>query len=254
MGALLSYFGRPYAAIGGSVCGFFGDDSGHAHTRPQLVALLRSALDDGTAAIEKRAEALVLLYALETCLSSVDLFIFVDDLVCPYTETRLRSTLLEAVIRKHPKRAVVCVGPELIDVHIPGASRNPTQLGADAYWLTLNEKGADEAGALLQRSLSEHALPDPFIFSLGLAPPVPGVESLTAIDRARLFDAVARDNLALSDSAPMDCCTVTYIQDAGFTRWLANDTFGSRNHGVATATALLSRKSTEEAEREFASL
>ena len=253
MGALLSFFGRPYAAIGGSGCTAFGDTTGHAHTREKLIPMLRATLEDEAADVDRRAQALVLLHALDTCLSTVDLFIFVNELVCPYTETPLRSTVLEALIRRHPKRAIVAVGPELMDIRIPGAS-DAFCIPAYAFWHTLHNHGVDAAGSLLQKTLGEHALPDPFVYAAGATPPVPGVEPLTAIDRVRLFDAVARDNLALADAAPMDKCTVTYTQDAGFCRWLADDTFGSRTHGVAEASALLSRMSFSDAEREFKSL
>lgn len=252
MGALLSYFGRPYAAIGGSAGAAFGDKSGFPQMRASLVPRIQKTLNDEHAEIRTRGEALVLLHSLNTCIKE-DMFVFVDDLLCPYTDTRLRSTLLEAVIRKYPKRAIVAVGPEIIDIYLPSASEH-IEVGADSFWLILKHDGPDAAGAHLHEILAEHALPDPFVFSTDSAPPVPGIEQLSAIDRARLFDAVARDNLALSDAAPMDRCTTTYIHSDGYARWITDDSFGSRKYGITAAVALLSKMPVEDAEREFAAL
>jgi hypothetical protein len=252
MGALLSYFGRPYAAIGGSVGAIFADESGYPQTREKLVPRIEEMLNDEQADLHTRAEALVLLHALETCFTE-NLFVFVDDMLCPYTETRLRSTLTEALIRKYPSRSIVAVGPEVIDIHVPSAPEN-FSIGADSFWLLVKHEGPEAAGSHLQAKLAEHALPDPCIFSTNAAPPVPGIETLTAIDRARLFDAVARDNVALADAAPTDRCTTTYVQTDGYTRWITNDAFGSRRHGTTAAMALLAKMPVSDAEREFAAL
>ena len=57
----------------------------------KLVPRVEKVLNDDQADFHTRAEALVLLHALKTCFAE-NLFVFVDDMLCPYTETRLGST------------------------------------------------------------------------------------------------------------------------------------------------------------------
>jgi hypothetical protein len=256
MGVFSSMFGQPYAAIGGSACSVFGDKRGNLHFRDELVPVLRTVLEDANAALDDRAEALVLLHALATCLAEMDRFVFVGTLTCPYTEVPLESTVLEAVVRKHAGRVVVQLGPEVMTVCCPGDSM-PLHVGADAFWVTYSEHGADAAGSMLQRTLASHGHDDPHVFLSGAAPigdPIPGVVMLTMPERAQLFDAVARENIAATDTVAASCCAVTYAHDAGFARWMAGEQCVSRSHGTITAAALLSRLSASDAAKEFAAL
>lgn len=259
MGGFVSHFGRSYAAIGGEVVmALFSDTSGRSFSRGELLDLLRETLYDESGDVTARAEALVLLDAVETCLSEHDMFIFVDKLSCPYTETILRSTVLEAVVRKNPGRDVVEVGPEMI-VYSCSKNNDPIRIGADAFWLRLSEDGADAAGAFLQTKLSELSVTDPIIYASSCAAPeiggVPGVLTFTATEHASLFDKVVRENLSFSEASPADRCTMTYIHGNSMSRWLSDDgIYGSRACGVVAAVSLLSQMHAAEAARKFASL
>lgn len=255
MGAISSLFAQPFAAVGGSACKAFGGTHGHAHSREELVPILDSVVNDSDATLEDRAEALVLLHALGTCLESVDRFVFVGNLTCPHTEVRLRSSVAEAVIRQRPGVVVVELGPETMDVFIPGGDRHLT-LGSDAVWLTFSEEGSEAAGTLLRKTLATHGIVDPHIYLAGAAPrgdPIPGVEMLTTAQRAQLFDSVVRENLALADVFSPTSCVATYAQEDTCCRWTFGDAHGFATRGTATARALLSRRTAREAVSEFAS-
>lgn len=254
MGAILSYFGRPYAAIGGAAGSLLGDRIGTLYTRETVVAKLNTRLQDGAASPTERADALVLLEALGAALSGIDLFLFVGELTCPYTEVAFCTTVLEALVRKHRGRPVVRVGSEVISVRVPGSER-AIEIGADALWLKYDGEGVDSAGTFLQQQLAANGIVNPFVYCAAQShDPIPGTERLTALQRAELFDAVARENIALAEAATSDRCIATYAHGPNSASWVVEGQFGMKAHGTATATVLLSHSELSEAQTEFAKL